>query len=241
VRAQELLDTLQAQGVQVEANGDRLRLRGRQSVLTPALQEELRAHKTEVLALLDESASTQLAQLAQPVQASLPLEQVEQVEQVAEAKTCPTGQEPRTNAAKQRQLADIKNRKKATCSTRSSSAPHEHVEHVEHVAMCQVRAVAVTYSTQPLPALTAEREPSRGPPVDPHWHDCHYFLAQRVPRGYTVKKDKKTPKKTKEHKNGHSNTGSGDTADGGGDPAAAGAAGGSGAGPGDERAAAVSR
>ncbi len=54
--ATDLLDSVRSCGVELLPEGDRLRYRGPTSAVTPALLGELRQHKAELLAALDQEA-----------------------------------------------------------------------------------------------------------------------------------------------------------------------------------------
>jgi hypothetical protein len=54
-----LLDSLQERGITLEAEGDRLRLRGPADLLTPELRQKLAVHKTEILAHLRRQQSVE--------------------------------------------------------------------------------------------------------------------------------------------------------------------------------------
>ena len=75
MNAQELLDSLRADGVQVSANGDRLELDAPRGVLTIERLDQVRALKPELLALLAQPGP--LAVPAEPVVDTSFLEMVE--------------------------------------------------------------------------------------------------------------------------------------------------------------------
>ena len=50
--AQELLTDLQSKGIQITADGDRLKIKAPRGTVTPELRERLAAHKPDILAAL---------------------------------------------------------------------------------------------------------------------------------------------------------------------------------------------